>query len=195
MAQAWDVKHEGNVFGQILLDPVLRPLRMLNEAGTEVGNCRIGVQGLLFCGWPVEGIEGLMKYDDKANTGTVTAQKKLNFWEWSMFWTVNPSIELHTRGQLWNKDPGNMFENIRNKTKDSLRKKIVFEGNQGFLNNIRVAIVKHFFRLMPTYSICIATDSPVELDEAKKQALMFASVGVTYSNAEQMQRLKWTLAI
>ena len=90
---------------------------------------------------------------------------------------------------------GSRFGNLFDKTQDAMRKKTVFEGNEDFLDNIRVAIVKHTFRLIPTYTICIAADSPTELEESKKQALMFAVVGVTFANAEQMQRLKWTLAI
>ena len=59
-----------------------------------------------------------------------------------------------------------------------------------------VAIVKHFFRFIPTYTLlCIATNSPVEVEASKNQALMLANVAATYANAEEMQRLKRTLAI
>ena len=90
---------------------------------------------------------------------------------------------------------GRIGKNLRNQTQDALRKKIVFEGNSEFLDNVRVAIVKHFFRLIPTYTLCIATNSPVEVEASKNQALMFAGVAATYANAEEMQRLKRTLAI
>ena len=188
VGQVWDVKRDGEIFGEVHIDPVLRPIRVRNKAGDEVGNCRIAVIGLLACNWPVKGIGGRMHYDDKANTGQVTARRNEGFLH--IFSLIR---RLNTRGQLWNKDVGNIFGNLKNKTQDSLRRKIVFEGNKDFLDNIRVVIVKHFFRLIPTYTICIATDSPVDLEESKNQALMFASIGATYANAEKMQRLKWTL--
>ena len=73
--QAWNVTHDGESFGEILLNPEFRPVQVRNKAGDELGTCRVAVKHLLICEWPVRGINGQIKYDDKENTGTVTAQR------------------------------------------------------------------------------------------------------------------------
>ena len=40
-------------------------------------------------------------------------------------------------------------------------------------------------------SICIAKDSPVNLEDSNKQGLMVAAIDVNFANAKQMQLYWW----
>ena len=103
--QVWEVKHDGEVFGEVSARPKLMSVIIMRNKteDTEVGSCRIALtkKSLLKCDWPVPGIDGRIKYDDKKNTGTVTAQRDEGFG--NNFAKIH---DLNTKGKLWNKDVG-----------------------------------------------------------------------------------------
>ena len=177
----WVAQHTGEIFGQILVN---NDLSMdIKEDGTSVvGKCLRGGKGkkgskgkkrgskgskavldtLLTCDWPernatgrAESRHGSIKFDRQSKLATVVVNGK----------------PLSSSRAIW----GNAW-----------RKSIVFDKNPyEILDDVRAAIVKHFIRIIPTYTICLGTDNPASLETAKRDALLFASMAVAYQNTEK----------
>ena len=91
-----------------------------------------------------------MHYDDKANISLIQ--------------------RLNTRGQLWNKDVGNLFGNLKNKNP-------IFAAEKDCVGREQRFSQQHSCGHCQTFRFARGSGS---------QTLMFAGVAATYANAEEM---------